>query len=49
MLHEAIFRVSWLATPLRDTLHEPLQRVTPNAVVKIIVRQVADIVAESKI
>ena len=28
MLHEAIFRATCLATPLRNKLHEPLLRVT---------------------
>ena len=48
MLHEAIFRATCLSTPLRNELHEPLQRVTPRAMAKIVARQVADI-AESKI
>ena len=29
VLHAAIFRAASLATPLRDMLHESLQRVTP--------------------
>ena len=49
MLHEAIFRATCLATPLRDELHEPLQRVTPRAMAKIVARQVADIVTENTI
>mgnify|MGYP001796085297 CR=1 FL=1 len=49
MLHEAIFRATCLATPLRNELHEPLKRVTPRAMAKIVVRQVEDIIAESKI
>ena len=32
MLNEAIFCVTCLATPLRDELQEPLQRVTPRSV-----------------
>ena len=49
MLHEAIFRATCLAMPLQNELHEPLQRVTPRAMAKIVARQVADIIAESKI
>ena len=49
MPHEAIFRVTCRAKQLRDELLEPLQRVTPHAMAKIVVTQVADIVAKSKI
>ena len=49
MLHEAIFRATWLAMPLWDKLHEPLQCVTPRAMAEIVARQVADIIAERKI
>ena len=48
-LQRAIFRVTCLATPLQNELHEPLQRVTHRAMSKIVARQVADIIAESKI
>ena len=37
------------ATPLRDKLHVPLRRVTCCAMLKIIAKQVASIVAQSRI
>ena len=47
--HQVIFCSSCLATPLRGQLHELLQRVTPRAMAKkIVARQVADIVSETK-
>ena len=45
----AIFRAASLATPLRDMLHESLQRVTPLATVKIDAKLAATNVAESRI
>ena len=38
----------YLVVPLRDELHGPLQRVTPQAMAKIDARQVADIAAENR-
>ena len=49
VLHAAIFRAASLATPLRDMLHESLQRVTPLATVKIDAKLAATNVAESRI
>ena len=49
LLHGAIFHATCLATALRDKLHGPLHRVTCCAMVKIVVRQVAPIVAQSRI
>ena len=43
------FHAICLATPLRNELHEPLQRVTPREMAKIVARQVVDIVARNKI
>ena len=47
MLQEGILRATCLAVPLGSEIHEPLQRVTPRAMAKIVARQVADIVIES--
>ena len=41
-----IFRAAIHATPLRDMLHESLQRVTPIAMVKIVAKQTAAVVAD---
>ena len=49
VLHAAIFCAGSLATPLRDMLHESLQRVTPLATVKIDAKLAATNVAESRI
>ena len=49
LLHGAHFHATCLATPLRDKLHGPLHRVTCCAMVKIVARQVAPIVAQNRI
>ena len=48
-LHGAIFLATCLATPLRDKLHNAVQCATCCAMVKIVARQVAPIVAQSRI
>ena len=49
LLHGAIFHATCLATPLRDKLHGSLHRVTCCAMVKIVARQVAPIIAQRRI
>ena len=49
LLHGASFHATCLGTALRDKLHGPLHRVACCAMVKIVARQVAPIVAQSRI